>query len=98
MLAVKFQLTFLRKPLLFFGFTGLGFFFLGFLVGLWAVYLKYGRGETQLPLLYLVLLLVGLGVGLFAMGFITEGQAAIKEELSALRRRIESQLRPNDRK
>jgi hypothetical protein len=68
-------------------------FFLGFLVGLWAVYLKYGRGETQLPLLYLVLLLIGLGVGLFAMGFITEGQAAIKEELTALRRKVDRRER-----
>ncbi|HPC11411.1 MAG TPA: glycosyltransferase family 2 protein, partial [candidate division Zixibacteria bacterium] len=93
MLAVKFQLTFLRKPLMFFGFTGLGFFLLGFLVGLWAVYLKYWRGETQLPLLYLVLLLVGLGIALFAMGFITEGQAAIKEELASMRREVESRLR-----
>lgn len=93
MLAVKFQLTFLRKPLLFFGFTGLAFFFIGFLVGLWAVYLKYWQGETQLPLLYLVLLLVGVGIALFAMGFITEGQAAIKEELAAMRREVEGRLR-----
>ncbi len=91
MLAVKFQLTFLRKPLLFFGFIGLGVFFLGFLVGLWAIYLKYWQGETQLPLLYLVILLAGLGLGLFMMGFITEGQAAIKEELTSLRRKFDRQ-------
>ncbi len=97
MLAVNFQLTFLRKPLLFFGSVGLAFFFLGFLVGLWAVYVKYWLGQTQLPLLYLVILLVGLGLGLFMMGFITEGQAAIKEELSAMRRSMIKQSdRPSD--
>ena len=40
MVAVKFQLTFFRKPLLFFGIIGTIFFGLGFLVGLWAVFLK----------------------------------------------------------
>ncbi|UCD64536.1 MAG: glycosyltransferase family 2 protein [Candidatus Zixiibacteriota bacterium] len=88
MLAVKFQLTFLRKPLLFFGLVGSAFIFLGFLVGLWAVYLKYWLGETQLPLLYLVILLVGLGFGLFLMGFMAEGQTAIKEEVGDLRRKL----------
>ena len=88
MVAVKFQITFLKKPLLFFGLIGSISLFLGFLVGLWAVYLKYWKHETQLPLLYLVILLVGLGFGLFLMGFITEGQTAIKEELTDLRRKM----------
>lgn len=88
MVAVKFQLTFLKKPLLFFGFIGSVCFFLGFLVGLWAVYLKYWQGETQLPLLYLVILLTGLGFGLFLMGFVTEGLTAINEEVSDLRRKF----------
>jgi len=86
MLAVKFQLTFLRKPLLFFGSIGLISFGISLLVGLWAIYLKYVLDETQLPLLYLVILLAGLGLGLFMMGFITEGQTAIKEEVTAMRR------------
>ncbi len=89
MLAVQFQIKFMRKPLLFFGSLGSIFFFLGFLVGVWAVYLKYWRGETQLPLLYLVILLVGLGFGLFLMGFMAEGQTAIKEEVSDLRRQLQ---------
>ncbi|UCG60927.1 MAG: glycosyltransferase family 2 protein [Candidatus Zixiibacteriota bacterium] len=88
MLAVKFQITFLKKPLLFFGLIGCTCFGLGFLVGLWAIYLKYWLGETQLPLLYLVILLVGLGFGLFLMGFMAEGQTAIKEEVGDLRRKL----------
>lgn len=88
MLAVKFQISFLRKPLLFFGSIGSVFFLIGFLVGLWAVYLKYWCGETQLPLLYLVILLAGLGFGLFLMGFMAEGQTAIKDEVTELRKRL----------
>jgi len=63
-------------------------FGLGALVGLWAIYLKYWLGETQLPLLYLVILLTGLGFGLFLMGFMAEGQTAIKEEVGDLRRKL----------
>ncbi|RKX29542.1 MAG: hypothetical protein DRP47_01520 [Candidatus Zixiibacteriota bacterium] len=88
MLAVQFQIKFMRKPLMFFGSLGLGFFGMGFLVGLWAIYLKYCLGETQLPLLYLVGLLSGLGFGLFLMGFMAEGQTSIKEEVSDMRRQL----------
>jgi glycosyltransferase involved in cell wall biosynthesis len=88
MVAVKFQITFLRKPLLFFGLVGSSSIAIGALVGLWAIYLKYWLGETQLPLLYLVVLLVGLGFGLFLMGFMAEGQTAIKEEVGDLRRKL----------
>ena len=92
MLAVKFQLTFLKKPLLFFGALGSLSIFVGILVGLWAIYLKYVLHETQLPLLYLVVLLIGIGLGLFMMGFISEGQTAIKEEVGDLRRKTQRLL------
>ena len=88
MIAVKFQITFLRKPLLFFGSLGAVLVLLGVLVGLWAVYLRYIVGEGQRPLLYLVMLLVGVGLALFLMGFMAEGQTAIKEELADVRRRM----------
>lgn len=88
MMAVKFQITFLKKPLLFFGLIGTLSIFLGFVVGLWAVYLKYFQNETQLPLLYLVILLIGVGFALFMMGFMAEGQTAIKEELTDTRKKI----------
>jgi len=92
MMAVKFQITFLKKPLLFFGVFGSIIILLGFLVGLWALYVKYVLGETQLPLLYLVILLIGIGLGLFIMGFISEGQSAVKEEVSDLRRKMQTLL------
>jgi len=88
MLAVQFQVRFLKKPLMFFGSLGSIFFIIGFVVGLWAIYLKYWQNETQLPLLYLVVLLAGLGFGLFLMGFMAEGQTAIKEEVSDMRLKL----------
>lgn len=92
MLAVKFQLTFLRKPLLFFGALGGIMFILGVLIGAWALYLRYVEGQGERPLLYLVILLVGVGMGLFMMGFMAEGQTALREELSAMRRKTEALL------
>ncbi|MDF1543743.1 MAG: glycosyltransferase family 2 protein [bacterium] len=96
MLAVKFQITFLRKPLLFFGVLGSAIIFVGILVGAWAMYVKYILGETQLPLLYLVILLVGVGLGFFIMGFISEGQTAVKEEVGDLRRTMNNLMEKVD--
>ncbi len=88
MLAVKFQITFLRKPLLFFGVTGSFCFFLGLLVGLVAFYLRFVVGEGYRPLLYLVILLMGVGMGLFMMGFMAEGLTAVREEISDMRKKL----------
>lgn len=98
MLAVKFQISFLRKPLLYFGFTGSMCFALGVVIGLAAVYLRVFLGEGYRPLLYLVILLMGLGMGLFMMGFMAEGQTAIKEELGDLRQKLQNQQRQLNRK
>ncbi len=87
MLAVKFQITFLRKPLLFFGATGAVFIALGVLVGLYAIYLRYVLEAGNRTLLYLVMLLIGVGMGLFLMGFISEGVTALKEEMTDLRKK-----------
>jgi len=84
LMAVKSQLTLLRKPLLFFGFLGTLMFGLGILVGLAALYLRFVLDTGFRPLLYLVILLVVLGLLLFILGFLAEGLAAIKEELSGV--------------
>ncbi len=97
MMAVKFQLTFLKKPLLFFGLMGGGLITLGILVGLWAMYLRYVVGYGDRAYLYLVILLIGLGGGLFMMGFLSEGLAGIKEEVSDLRKKSISILEEMDR-
>jgi len=93
MLAVKFQITFLKKPLLFFGTLGSALFVLGILVGLWALYMRYVVGYGDRAYLYLVILLIGLGMGFFLMGFVTEGQTAIKEELTDVRRKTNQLLK-----
>ncbi|MCB2231254.1 glycosyltransferase family 2 protein [bacterium] len=92
MLAVKFQITFLKKPLLFFGALGSILFILGTIVGFWALYLRYIEHHGDRALLYLVILLLGLGGGLFMMGFIAEGQTAIKEEIADLRKKTQRML------
>ena len=87
LLAVKFQITFLRKPLLFFGSIGSILMLLGLLVGLVAIYFRL-EGDGYRPLLYLVMLLVGIGAALFLMGFMAEGQVAVKDEMSDLRKKM----------
>jgi glycosyltransferase involved in cell wall biosynthesis len=97
MLAVKFQITFLKKPLLFFGALGAILFMLGTLIGLYALYERFAIGQGNRAYLYLVILMLGLGMGLFMMGFITEGQTAIKEELADVRRKTNRILKQLDK-
>ncbi len=85
MLAVKSQLTLLRKPLLFFGFLGSMLVVLGLGVGIVAIYLRFIEHMGFRPLLYLVILLTVLGLLFFILGFLAEGLAAIREELAAVR-------------
>ncbi len=89
MIAVKTQLSLLRKPLLFLGLVGSIFFGLGTLVGLYAIYLRFIVGEGFRPMLYLVMLLIGIGMALFILGFLTEGLAALKEELGVIRKKLD---------
>lgn len=92
MLAVKFQISFARKPLLYFGFAGSILMLLALLIGLYAIYERYLLQAGQRQWLYLVILLSGLGLGLFMLGFMSEGQAALKEEIGDLRRKTQSIL------
>lgn len=87
LVSVWFQLVFSRKPMLLFGMTGLALFLLGGGVGLAALYLRFVLGQGYRPLLTLVLLLVLLGVLLFAVGFLAELIASLREEVDELRRR-----------
>jgi glycosyltransferase involved in cell wall biosynthesis len=85
LVAVAFQLTFMRKPLLYFGVLGTGSLALGFLVGLLAIILRLA-GHGFRPLLYLVILLVVAGLVLFAAGFLGESLAGISDRLERLER------------
>ncbi|MFW6089483.1 MAG: glycosyltransferase [Gemmatimonadota bacterium] len=90
LLSVWFQLVFSRKPMLFFGLTGLFLFALGGLTGLVALYLRFVEGTGFRPLLTLVLLLVLLGGLLFAAGLIAELVAGLRAEVEELRREVRS--------
>lgn len=72
--------TFGKKPMHFFGYSGLFMFFVGFVMTIWIIAAKLVhqaqgvkfRAVTDQPLFYLALLAVVLGVMLFLAGFIGE--------------------------
>lgn len=72
--------TFGKKPMHFFGYSGLFMFFVGFVMTVWIIVAKLVhqaqgvkfRAVTAQPLFYLALLAVVLGVMLFLAGFIGE--------------------------
>jgi len=90
LLSVWFQLVFSRKPMLFFGFSGLFLLASGAGLGLVALYLRFGLGHGFRPLLNLVLLLVVVGLLLFVVGFLAELIAGLRAEVEELRRDIEA--------
>lgn len=99
LLSVKFQLSFMKKPLLLFGFLGLILILLGILTGGAAIYVRFagiGDGLAR-PLLYLVILLVLSGISFFALGFLAEAIISIKDEMRALARQLSPRDRPQTR-
>ncbi len=90
LLSVWFQLRFGRKPMLFFGVAGAILFTLGLLVGLVAVWFRFGPPHRGFrPLLDLIMVLVISGVSLFGFGFVGEMIAGMREELRAVEREID---------
>ena len=87
LLSVWFQLRFGRKPMIFFGVAGAFLFFLGFVVGVVALVMRYGYGFGFRPLLDLIMVLVISGVSLFGFGFVGELVAQQREEIRELARR-----------
>jgi len=88
MMTVKFVISFLKKPMLFFGVSGGVLFSLGILTGIIAIVLRFGFNLGFRPLLYLVMLLVLSGLVLFAIGFMAELMAIIFEEVENIKKRI----------
>ena len=80
LLSLWFLSVFGKKPMHFFGFTGLLMFLIGFVMTVWIIVAKLVhqarglvyRAVTDQPLFYLALLAVMLGVVLFLAGFICE--------------------------
>jgi glycosyltransferase involved in cell wall biosynthesis len=86
LIAVWFQLTFMRKPMLHFGVMGLVFGGLGVVAGIVGIVLRI-LGHGFRPILYLVMLLVMVGVLLFTLGFLAEMIAGISDRMGRLERR-----------
>lgn len=86
MLAVEFQLTFMRKPMLYFGTLGTISIIIGILVGIVEIILRiFGHGFR--PILYLVILLIIGGLLIFGLGFLGEAVATINDKIEKLRAR-----------
>ena len=90
LMSVWFQLRFARKPMLFFGVLGAMLFSIGFVVGIVALYLRFGPPHVGFrPLLDLIMVLVISGVVLFGFGFVGEMLAGMREELRVLQRELD---------
>ena len=87
LIAVKFQISFMRKPLLFFGSIGGVLLLVGLIVGIIALYMRFGLGQGYRPLLYLVTFLGLSGLLLFVLGFLAETIAGIQDEIRRLGRK-----------
>lgn len=87
LLAVGFQVSFMRKPMLYFGTLGFISGILGIITGILAVILRL-LGHGFRPLLYLVILFLLSGLLFFAAGFLGESIASVNDRLE----RIENML------
>ncbi len=88
LLAVKFQFSFSKKPLLFFGSLGLVLIGLGILVGLAAIGFRIFAHEGYRPVLYLVMLLELVGISFFALGFLGEMLIELRERMDFITREV----------
>lgn len=93
LISVWFQLVFARKPMLFFGVTGLALLVAGAITGLVALVLRFGFGQGFRPLLTLVTLLVVSGLLLFVLGFLAEMIAGLRGEVESLERERRARAR-----
>ncbi len=88
LLAVKMQISLLRKPFLFFGTSGAILIILGAIIGVYGIIQRFVFQHGYRPLAYLVILMVVSGLVLFTVGFITEAVAALSENVKRLEREI----------
>lgn len=85
LLAVKFQYHTMRRPLWYFGITGIFLLAAGFIVGLLAIYQRFVEGHGYRPFVYLVMSLGLAGVVFFAIGFLAEAVAGLRQQLDTLK-------------
>jgi glycosyltransferase involved in cell wall biosynthesis len=92
LIAVAFQLSFMRKPMLYFGTLGMGSLGLGFIAGAVAIVMRiFGHGFR--PLLYLVIMFVTAGLVFFAAGFLGEALAGVNDRIERLERLVRDSRR-----
>ena len=84
LIAIKFLLSFSKKPMFVFGFLGMLFLMLGFIGSLYLLIIKI-LGQPlipRMPLIFLVVVLILSGIQLFAIGFLAEFLVTIKESIN----------------
>ncbi len=83
MLSLKFQLSFSKRPMRIFGSGGLLMTTIGFLIGLYVIYLNFTQAQiaNRTPLILLVVVFIIAGIQIFAIGFLAEHLALIESEL-----------------
>ncbi len=84
---VKFHLSFIKKPMLIFGSVGVLLFTLGLIGGIYVTITKFliGTVSDRMPFIFLIVLLIILGIQFFALGFIAEVLATIREDIRKLK-------------
>jgi len=87
LIAVKFQLSFMRKPMLFFGSIGGILLLAALVVGIVALYMRFGLHHGYRALGFLIIFLGLGGLTLFIFGFLAEAIAGIKDEIWRLGRK-----------
>ncbi|MDI6840277.1 MAG: glycosyltransferase family 2 protein [bacterium] len=87
LIAVKFQVSFMKKPLLLFGTLGGIFLIAGFIIGVIAIYQRFVLNHGFRPLLYLIILLITIGLLLFILGFLAETIAGLHDEIKRMERK-----------
>jgi glycosyltransferase involved in cell wall biosynthesis len=85
LLAVKFQYHTMRRPLWYFGMTGIFLLVAAFVLGGVALYQRFVEGHGYRPFVYLVMSLGLAGVVFFAIGFLAEAVASLRQQLDTLR-------------
>lgn len=85
LISVKFQISFMKKPLLLFGSVGGILLFLGFVIGIFSIYQRFVLQHGYRPLLYLTILLIVVGLLFFILGFLAESIAYIHEEIRKIK-------------
>jgi len=85
LISVKFQMIFMKKPMLVFGSIGVGLFIIGLAAGVYSLYLRFVLLQGFRPLLYFVVLSVLAGIVFFSFGFLLEVMMTMLEKLEELK-------------